>query len=87
MAVRARRIQSVGAVQSPALGIAMFAPSVLFIVLLIGVPFVLAILYAFSDARIGTPIAVRKPSLTDRVRVPIVLTSARVFPGGTNLPM
>jgi len=31
----------------------MFAPSVLFIALLIGVPFVLAVLYAFSDARIG----------------------------------
>jgi multiple sugar transport system permease protein len=32
---------------------AMFAPSVIYIALLIGIPFVLAILYAFSDARIG----------------------------------
>ena len=36
------------------LAIAMFAPSVLYIALLIGVPFVLAVLYAFSDARIGS---------------------------------
>jgi len=42
------------AARSPsALGIAMFAPAVLYIVLLIGAPFALAILYAFSDARIG----------------------------------
>jgi multiple sugar transport system permease protein len=46
--------KSVGAAQVPALGIAMFAPSVLYIALLIGVPFVLAVLYAFSDARIGS---------------------------------
>ena len=32
----------------------MFLPSVLYIVLLVGVPFVLAVLYAFSDARIGS---------------------------------
>jgi multiple sugar transport system permease protein len=36
-----------------ALGIAMFAPAVVFIALLVGIPFVLAVLYAFSDARIG----------------------------------
>ena len=40
--------------QSGFLGIAMFAPAVLFIVFLIAVPFGLAVLYAFSDARIGS---------------------------------
>src|SRR5947209_12451269 len=35
------------------LGAAMFAPAALYIRLLIGAPFVLAIFYAFSDARIG----------------------------------
>jgi multiple sugar transport system permease protein len=32
----------------------MFGPAVLYIVLLIGLPFILSILYAFSDARIGS---------------------------------
>ena len=36
------------------LGIAMFAPAVLYIVAVIAVPFVLAFMYAFSDARIGS---------------------------------
>jgi multiple sugar transport system permease protein len=36
------------------LGFAMFTPAVLYILLLIGAPFVLAIFYAFSDARIGS---------------------------------
>src|SRR5262249_33849358 len=36
-------------------GVAMFAPAVLYIVLLVAVPFGLAVLYAFSDARIGSP--------------------------------
>jgi multiple sugar transport system permease protein len=36
------------------LGIAMFAPAALYIVALIGVPFALAFVYAFSDARVGT---------------------------------
>ena len=36
------------------LGAAMFLPAVLYIVLLIGAPFLLAIFYAFSDARIGS---------------------------------
>ena len=54
MAVGEKRIQSIGAARSPWLGAAMFAPSVLYIVLLIGVPFALAVLYAFSDARIGS---------------------------------
>jgi len=45
--------KSVGAAQSPMLGAAMFAPAAFYILLLIGAPFVLAIFYAFSDARIG----------------------------------
>ena len=48
------KLKSAGAARIPTLGIAMFAPSVLYIALLIGVPFVLAVLYAFSDARIGS---------------------------------
>jgi multiple sugar transport system permease protein len=36
------------------LGIAMFAPAVLYIVALVGVPFVMAFLYAFGDVRIGS---------------------------------
>src|ERR1044071_5098888 len=47
------RVKSVGAAQSPLLGMAMFSPAVLYILLLIGAPFCLAIFYAFSDARIG----------------------------------
>lgn len=54
MAVNRARIKSIGAAQSPLLGAAMFTPAVLYIVLLIGVPFVLAVFYAFSDARIGS---------------------------------
>jgi multiple sugar transport system permease protein len=54
VAVKAPTIRSAGAAQSPALGAAMFAPAVLYILLLIAVPFVLAIFYAFSDARIGS---------------------------------
>src|SRR6202790_2059399 len=53
MAVRRAKIKSMGAAQDPALGTAMFAPAALYILLLIGVPFVLAMYYAFSDARIG----------------------------------
>src|SRR5438105_6269670 len=52
-AVARGKIKSIGAAQSPLLGFAMFSPAVLYIVLLIGAPFVLAIFYAFSDARIG----------------------------------
>jgi multiple sugar transport system permease protein len=47
------KVKSVGAAQSPLLGTAMFAPAALYILLLIGAPFALAIFYAFSDARIG----------------------------------
>src|SRR5712671_2436973 len=47
------KIKSIGAAQSPALGAAMFSPAVLYILLLVGGPFFLAIFYAFSDARIG----------------------------------
>src|ERR1700704_3353152 len=53
MAVGTAKIKSVGAAQSPLLGFAMFSPAVLYIGLLIGAPFLLAIFYAFSDARIG----------------------------------
>jgi multiple sugar transport system permease protein len=48
------KVKSMGAAQSPMLGAAMFGPAILYIVLLIGAPFVLAIFYAFSDARIGS---------------------------------
>src|SRR6516162_8188127 len=48
------KIKAVGAAQSPLLGVAMFSPAILYIVLLIGAPFALAIFYAFSDARIGS---------------------------------
>lgn len=54
MAVGGAKIKSMGAAQSPLLGFAMFSPALLYIVLLIGAPFVLAIFYAFSDARIGS---------------------------------
>jgi multiple sugar transport system permease protein len=36
------------------LGVAMFSPAVLFIAALIGVPFVLAFVYAFSDVTVGS---------------------------------
>jgi multiple sugar transport system permease protein len=49
------KVKSIGAAQSPLLGFAMFSPAVLYIVLLIGAPFALAIFFAFSDARIGNP--------------------------------
>src|SRR5438128_5402410 len=42
-----------GAAQSPALGAVMLAPAVLYILLLFAGLFLLAIFYAFSDARIG----------------------------------
>jgi multiple sugar transport system permease protein len=48
------KIKSATAARSPWLGTAMFAPAVLYILLLIAVPFGLAIFYAFSDARIGS---------------------------------
>jgi multiple sugar transport system permease protein len=54
-AARNNKIKSVGAAQSPLLGFAMFSPAILYIVLLIGTPFVLAIVFAFTDARIGNP--------------------------------
>ena len=47
------KIKPIGAAESPVLGAAMLGPAVLYIVLLIGLPFCLAVLYAFSDARIG----------------------------------
>lgn len=54
MALGRANIKSVGAAQTPLLGAAMFGPAVLYIVLLIGAPFLLAVFYAFSDARIGS---------------------------------
>jgi multiple sugar transport system permease protein len=54
MAVGQAKIRSMGAAQSPLQGFAMFTPAVLYIVLLIGAPFVMAVFYAFSDARIGS---------------------------------
>jgi multiple sugar transport system permease protein len=53
MAVGQAKIKSAGAAQSPLLGFAMFTPAALYIVLLVGAPFVMAIFFAFSDARIG----------------------------------
>jgi multiple sugar transport system permease protein len=53
VALNRGKIKSVGAAQSPWLGAAMFSPAVLYILLLIGLPFCLAVFYAFSDARIG----------------------------------
>lgn len=54
MAVKRAKIKSAGAAQSPLLGSVMFAPAVVYILLLIGLPFVMAIYYAFSDIRIGS---------------------------------
>src|SRR5437879_9354565 len=53
MAVARAGIASIGAAHSPVLGAAMLAPAVLYILLLVAGPFLLAIFYAFSDARIG----------------------------------
>lgn len=53
MAVKRTKVKSAGAAQSPWLGAAMFTPAVLYILLLIAVPFCLAIYYAFTDARVG----------------------------------
>ena len=54
MAVKLAKVKSVGSAQSPLLGAAMFSPAVLYILLIIGAPFVLAVFYAFSDARIAS---------------------------------
>jgi multiple sugar transport system permease protein len=43
------------AVENRRLGVAMFSPAAAYIILLIGAPLVLAVMYAFSDARIGSP--------------------------------
>ncbi|HEY6351813.1 MAG TPA: sugar ABC transporter permease [Candidatus Angelobacter sp.] len=53
MAVKPARIKSAGAAQSPWLGAAMFTPAALYILLLIALPFCMAIFYAFSDVRIA----------------------------------
>jgi multiple sugar transport system permease protein len=54
VAIAGPKIRSIGAAQSPLLGVAMFSPAVLYLALVIGAPFVLAVFYAFSDARIGS---------------------------------
>ena len=51
--------QDAGYFQTPAgramgLGVAMFAPAILYIAALIGVPFIMAFLYAFGDVRVGS---------------------------------
>src|SRR5262249_20223837 len=85
VAVSRAKVRSIGAARSPVLGTAMFAPSVLYIVLLIGAPFVLAVLYAFSDARIGSTAfhfvglenfrsILRSPSFQKALRNSIVFT-------------
>jgi multiple sugar transport system permease protein len=43
------------AIENRRLGFVMFFPAAAYIVLLIGGPLILAVMYAFSDARIGTP--------------------------------
>ncbi|HET9183087.1 MAG TPA: sugar ABC transporter permease [Candidatus Angelobacter sp.] len=48
------KVKSASAAQSPWLGAAMFAPAVLYLAAIIGGPFVLAVMYAFSDVRIGS---------------------------------
>lgn len=48
------KVKSAGAAQSPWLGAAMFAPAVLYLAAIIGGPFVMAVMYAFSDVRIGS---------------------------------
>lgn len=53
MAVTRNKIKAAGAAQSLWLGTAMFSPAVLYILLLIAVPFGMAVYLAFSDARIG----------------------------------
>ena len=54
MVVKSARIKSIGAAQNPFLSTAMFTPAALYILLLVAGPFLLAIFYAFSDARIGS---------------------------------
>ena len=53
MAIGLSRIKSSNAAQSTYLSSAMLAPASLYIVLLVAGPFLMAVLYAFSDARIG----------------------------------
>jgi multiple sugar transport system permease protein len=53
-AVSEGKIKSIGAAQSPLLGFAMFSPAILYIILVIGAPFLFAVYLAFSDARIGS---------------------------------
>lgn len=48
------KVKSVGAAESPLLGAAMFAPAVLYLLAVLAAPFVLAVIYAFTDVRIGS---------------------------------
>ncbi|HKV92407.1 MAG TPA: sugar ABC transporter permease [Candidatus Angelobacter sp.] len=48
------KVKSAGAAQNPLLGAAMFAPAVLYLLAILGGPFILAVIYAFSDIRIGS---------------------------------
>jgi multiple sugar transport system permease protein len=75
------------AVEDRRVGLFMFLPAVTFIVLLIGMPLALAILYAFSDARIGSTSfhyvglenfrsILQSPSFRDALRNSVVFTVA-----------
>ena len=89
MGVKQAKVKSIGAAQSPLLGVAMFSPAIAYIVLLIGAPFCLAVFYAFSDARIGNPAMhyvglenfrsiLRSPSFRQAVQNSIVFTVCAV---------
>jgi multiple sugar transport system permease protein len=75
------------AVDDRRVGLFMFLPAVTFIVLLIGLPLALAIMYAFSDARIGSTSfhyvglenfrsILQSPSFRDALRNSVVFTVA-----------
>ena len=75
------------AVEDRRVGLFMFLPAVMFIVLLIGLPLALAIMYAFSDARIGSTSfhyvglenfrsILQSPSFRDALRNSVVFTVA-----------
>ena len=75
------------AVEDRRVGLFMFLPAVTFIVLLIGLPLALAIMYAFSDARIGSTSfhyvglenfrsILQSPSFRDALRNSVVFTVA-----------
>jgi multiple sugar transport system permease protein len=49
-----QKVKSMSAGRAPKLGALMFAPAAFYILLLVGGPLLMAIFYAFSDARIGS---------------------------------